>query len=596
MFPAFRDEVATAVAEALASLGYPTGDLGVEEPPGGVDAALATSVAFRLAGAADAPPPAVAAEIASAIDPGAHDLIGGVEAQGPYVNFTPAPAYDRATLSRAVDDDWGRRPDTGESIVVEHTSANPTGPLHVGRARNTIVGDALARLLDYAGHDVDRHYYVNDAGRQVAILTWAHETIDEDELPDPERDRPDYDLVRYYRAGTERLEREDDTAEAEAEIEAIMQGLEDGDEAAYERVRSVVDEMLSGMQVTLDRLPARFDRWVHETTFMRDGSTDDVAERLADSEHAALEEGAWQLDLSPWGIEKNLVFRRSDGTSLYPTRDIAHHEWKLDQFDRAVTVLGEDHKLQADQVEAALDLLGADTDRLSQVFASWVNLPEGSMSTRQGTGVDLDDLLDEAIERARREVEDRLDDRIRDDDLDEEDIDRIARQVGIGAVRFDVVATQPTKSITFRWAEALDFEAQSAPYVQYAHARCCGILDEAGADRARTDGAGTTAAAALPDDPGSVADALTHDAERALLRAVARFPAVIEDAAAEHEPHRVATFARTFADQFNTFYRQCPVLDADGDRRTARLALVAAAQSTLANALDVLGVEAPTSM
>jgi arginyl-tRNA synthetase len=577
MFLAFRSAVADAVEAALDRLGYPTDDLGIERPPEGIDAVLASSAAFRLAGAAEAPPPEVAAEVADAVETDA-EYVGDVWAQGPYVNVSPAEAYYEDTVAAAGEAGWGWLPDTGESVVVEHTSANPTGPVHVGRARNPIVGDALARILDRAGHDVATHYYVNDAGRQVAVFTWAYETFDEDDLPEPERERPDYELVRYYRTGTEFLEEADpaEVAAAEDEIDAILRGLEAGDPEAYERVHAVVDDVLAGMRASLERLPAAFDEFVEETRFMRDGATDDVVARLKQLEASKLEEDAWQLDLSAEGIEKELVFVRSDGTSLYATRDLAHHEWKLEEFDRAVTVLGEDHKLQAEQVRAALDLLGADADRVDPVHYSWVNLPEGGMSTREGTGVDLDDLLDEAIERARDEVEKRLDDRTRGD-LDEADVERIAEQVGVGAVRYDIVATQPSKSITFEWEDALDFEAQSAPYCQYAHARACGILE--GAD----------------DEPGLDAT-IEAPAAHELVRTVARFPATVEAAAGSLEPHAVATYARELADAFNAFYRECPVLDAPADVRATRLALVVAARETLAAALDALGIAAPESM
>ncbi|MDR9431901.1 MAG: arginine--tRNA ligase, partial [Natronomonas sp.] len=543
MYIALREEVRAALTDALAARDYPTEDLGIEEPPEDVDAVFASSVAFRLASEASAPPPQVAAELLEELDADAHTYIGQVDAQGPYLNFVPSDAYFEGTLEAAQAGDYGSLDSRETSVVVEHTSANPTGPVHVGRARNPIVGDAVANLLDYAGYDVERHYYVNDAGRQMAVFTWAYETFDESELPEPARDRAEYRMVRYYRKGNEFLENADpdEVEEAEAEIAAILQGLEAGDEATYERVTEVVDTVLGGMRECLGRLPAEFDEFVKETRFMRDGSTDDVVARLKAHDRAVYEEDAWQLTFEE--IDKNLVFLRADGTSLYTTRDLAHHEWKFDNYDRAVTVLGEDHKLQARQLRVALEDLGNDADRLDTVIYSYVNLPEGKMSTRAGTGVQLDDLLDEAIDRAREEVETRLDDRLRDDDLDESDVKRIARQVGIGAVRYDIVSKQPAKAITFEWDRALDFEAQSAPYVQYVHARCCGIVDEA-------DGI----------EPKLDVSALSTAAERDLLGTIARFPGVVESAAEDHEPHRIATYTREIADRFNGFYRECPVI------------------------------------
>jgi len=586
MIISFREEVEGALTRALSSLEYPTDDLGIEQPPEDVEAVLASSVAYRLAGVAGAPPPAVAEEIAGAIAVDSLSYVAGATPQGPYVNFTPSEAYFEETLSAAARDGYGRLPDREESVVIEHTSANPTGPVHVGRARNPIVGDAVARVLDLAGYEVERHFYVNDAGRQMALFTWAYEAFDEEDLEEePSREGDDYDLVRYYRKGNEFLEDGDpeDVERAEDEIQSIMQGLEEGDEATYERVSAVVEPMLSGMSDSLARLPAEFDEFVRETRFMRDGSTDDVVERLKDLDEAVYEEEAWQLDLTAHGIDKNLVFLRSDGTSLYPTRDLAHHEWKLENFDRAVTVLGEDHKLQARQVRTGLELLGNDTDPLDQVIYSYVNLPEGKMSTRAGTAVNLDDLLDEAVDRAEAEVRDRMDDRIRDDHLDEDDVDRIARQVGIGAVRYDIVAKQPTKAITFEWERALDFDAQSAPYVQYVHARACGILDRADGD---------------PDPAAADAAVLEAPEERDLLKVIAEFPGVVATAAEDLEPHAIATYTRTFADRFNAFYRECPVTDESvpPERRAARLTLVAAARNAVSRALWTLGVEAPESM
>ncbi|GAA0518365.1 arginyl-tRNA synthetase [Halorubrum aquaticum] len=593
MFRQLRSEVETALFDALESLDLPTDDLGIERPPDEMDATLASSVAFRLAGEVGDAPPNVASDVAEAVDVEPHEYLVSVDTAGPYVNFHAGERYLADTLAAAAGNEtYGTLPDRDATVVVEHTSANPTGPVHVGRARNPIVGDAVANVLEYAGYDVDRHYYVNDAGRQMAVFTWAYETFDESDLEgEPARDRIEYDLVRYYRRGNAYLEEADpdEVEAAEAEISGILQGLEEGDEETYERVGEVVDAVLGGMKACLARLPAEFDEFVKETRFMRDGSTDDLAARLKESEHAVYDEDAWQLELDEWGIDKNLVFLRSDGTSLYTTRDLAHHEWKFANYDRAVTVLGEDHKLQADQLGAALELLGNDTDVLGHVIYSYVNLPDGKMSTREGTGVMLDDLLDEAIDRAREAVESRMDDRIRDDDLTEADVERIAHQVGIGAVRYDIVSKQPAKAITFEWEEALDFEAQSAPFVQYVHARCCGILDEAAAEGVPVPESGEP----IDVDVG----VLETDEAEALLREVARFPAVIESAADDLEPHTIATFTREFADAYNAFYRECPVLTAETDElRDARLAVVAAARYTMANALDALGVDAPESM
>jgi len=305
MFRQFRSEVADALGDALASLDLPTDDLGIERPPDDMDATLASSVAFRLAGEVGDAPPNVAATVADAVDVDGYDYLAAVDTAGPYVNFHPGERYFVDTLdASAVDSGYGALPDRDTSVVVEHTSANPTGPVHVGRARNPIVGDAVANLLEYAGYDVDRHYYVNDAGRQMAVFTWAYERFDESDLAgEPARARAEYDLVRYYRKGNAYLEEADPEAveAAEEEIAAILQGLEAGDEETYERVGEVVDTVLGGMKECLARLPAEFDEFVKETRFMRDGSTDDIAARLKETDHAVYEEDAWQLELDDWG-------------------------------------------------------------------------------------------------------------------------------------------------------------------------------------------------------------------------------------------------------------------------------------------------------
>jgi len=204
MFRQFRSEVADALGDALASLDLPTDDLGIERPPDDMDATLASSVAFRLAGEVGDAPPNVAATVADAVDVDGYDYLAAVDTAGPYVNFHPGERYFVDALdASAVDSGYGALPDRDTSVVVEHTSANPTGPVPRRSRAQPHRRRRRREPLEYAGYDVDRHYYVNDAGRQMAVFTWAYERFDESDLAgEPARARAEYDLVRYYRRGT----------------------------------------------------------------------------------------------------------------------------------------------------------------------------------------------------------------------------------------------------------------------------------------------------------------------------------------------------------------------------------------------------------
>ncbi|MFP4188582.1 MAG: arginine--tRNA ligase [Halobacteriales archaeon] len=576
MLTELRDEVEEALRDALDAAGYDA-EPALEDPPEGVDADLASAVAFKLPGD---DPTQVADEVADAVSLDAYPLVGAVETQGPYVNFRASDDYFERVLDTATGENYPTLPEKDETVVLEHTSANPTGPLHIGRARNPIIGDSLSRLLRAAGYDVTVEYYVNDMGRQVATITWALDEFDEEDVADLEgREKGDHDVVRYYRRANEVLEGEhgDEYADrAEREIDELLQALEDGEESALEHVGEAVDRCLDGQLESLERLGASYDDFVRESRFVLDGTVDRVASRLRADARSYEEDDAHALDLTDWGIDKELVFLRGDGTSLYTTRDIAYHIDKFERSDRAVDVLGEDHKLQAQQLAAALDVLGYDRDPDS-IFYSFVNLPEGQMSTREGNVVNIDDLLDEAVERARAEIEKRSEDR----DRDVEEVNETARAVGIGAVRYDIVARQPEKPITFRWEEALNFDGQHAPYVQYVGARASGILEKTDAD---------------PADASDALGSLDAPEERALLRKIGELSAVVEDAADELAPHRLATYSRELAERFNEFYRECPVLDADEDTKRARLALVAASRVAIERSLGLIGVETPEAM
>ncbi|HYS73630.1 MAG TPA: arginine--tRNA ligase [Thermoplasmata archaeon] len=494
-----------------------------------------------------------------------------LKAEGPYVNFRVEPsAFADLVLGsvRSQGERYGASPPRKERVLLEHTSTNPTGPIHVGRARNPFLGDALVRILRLAGYPVQSEYLVNDIGRQMVLLYWAVRNLPMDSVA--AEPRIEYRYVALYQKASAKLETDD---ALKREIERLTQRFEGGDVQLTKDIRKVGEDILRGILETLRRANVTFDSFFWESDSILDGSVQRVIARLMPQSRE--EDGARYIDLTAFGLEGDAakyVFVRRDGTSLYTTRDIAYHLNKKERCDVAIDVLGEDHKLTFQRLKAAFQLMGIDWAP-ETIFYAFVTLPEGRMSTRKGLVVYLDDLLEEALDRAYAEVAKRR------EDLSEERKRAIAETIGIGAVRYNIVRVQAEKAILFRWEDALNFEGNSAPFLQYAHARACSIL-------AKVKGRG----------PGEF-DRLTHPQEQRLLRWIAKFPSTIRDAAAGHRVHVVASFAADFAAQFNQFYRDCPVLTADPmGLRNARIALVDGSRVVLRNALDCLGLKAPNEM
>src|SRR5207302_1463453 len=348
---------------------------------------------------------------------------------------------------------------------LEHTSANPTGPLHVGRARNPFLGDALVRLLRFVGFPVKSEYLVNDIGRQMVLLYWA--VTHRSGKSEDQEERVEYRYVKLYQEASERLEKDEPL---KREIEQLTQRFEGGDVRLTKDIRKVGEAILESILDSLRRVNVTFDSFFWESDAILDGSVQRVIERLMPLSKE--EDGAHYIDLSSFGLEGDAakyVFVRKDGTSLYTTRDIAYHLNKMARCDLAINILGEDHKLTFQRLKSAFSLMGIDWAP-ETIFYAFVNLPEGRMSTRKGRVVHLDDLIDEALDRAYVEVSKRR------TDLSEAQKREIAETNGISAVRYNIVRVQAEKAITFRWEEALNFEGNSSPFVQYAHARACSIL------------------------------------------------------------------------------------------------------------------------
>lgn len=569
----FDGEVRALVDQAVRSL-VPDLTLALETPPAGLaDRAVAC---FPLAKPLRKNPVEIAADLARNLQPALASarLVERVEATNGYLNFFVHRGRLAERILPAVlteGERFGTLAAQPKSVILEHTSANPNGPLHVGRTRNPIIGDTLLRILRKAGWNVESQYYVDDVGKQVAILAWGRTHLKSEDLPPTAHDKVDHDLVRYYQAANERMEKDQQVA---AEIQELVRRSEVADPETLRLFTNSYEPILKGMLASLARIGIAFDSFVKESRFIENKDTERIVDRLQRTPLSREEhDGALFLDLSGHGIQgrsQRFVYRRSDGTSLYATRDIAYHFWKAKHADRLINVLGEDHKLQAQQVRISLELLGCPVIP-EVIFYAFVSLPEGKMSTRRGRVVFLDDLIDEAVELAYEEVKKR-----RGNELNEEQLRRIAEAVGVGALRYNIVRVQPEKGITFRWEDALNFEGASAPFLQYAYARCASILRKAGAAYERT-----------PID----AKLLSHPSELELIRQIARLPRIVDEAARRDTPHLVAGYGQDLASALNAFYRDCAVLNAETlELKRTRLQLVDAARLTLRSTLDLLGI------
>ncbi len=505
-----------------------------------------------------------------------------------FANFTADPvSLTAATLGAifARGGAWGTLTGPLTPVCVEHTSANPTGPFHVGRVRNGIIGDTLARVLRATGSAVTTQYYVDDVGRQAAMVTWIWSKPRDSWPPEiaatvegttPEAEaalRPDVRYGRPYPAVSKYLKTH---PEAATEVQDISRRLETGGDVPNHH--TIAEAVLGGMSASLARIGIRFDEFVWESSFLRNGDVERVVDRLRKAPHAVTEaNGASALDTSSYGLPKEnarIIVTRPDGTTLYPTRDIAYHLSKFARFVRAIDVLGQDHHLHARTLEAMLAEIG-ESRRPEYVIYQDITVPEGGrMSTRQGKVVYLDDLLDEAIERAKGEV------RSRREGLPDAEVDAIAQSVGAAAVRYHILRVAPEKVVQFRWEDALSFEGRSGPFLQYSYARASSLLRKA---------------EGVPERPAFDPALLGTADERALVRQLSRLPGVVAYVARTTHVHTLAGYAHDLAEQFNRFYESTPVLTA-GTERASRIALVAASRITLANALGLLGLDAPERM
>jgi arginyl-tRNA synthetase len=553
---AVRRAVERAWARAIASGALPGLPQGSESPaveieqPGNPDHGdAATNLAMKLARPYRRAPLEIARALADELARETAESpettpVETVEAVAPgFVNIRFADRALEAVVEGilATPGDWGRVAAAAPRHVnVEFVSANPTGPLTIGNARGAFVGDLLCRVLGAAGHRVTREYYFNDSGTQVWKLGASIIAVRRGEAVPEDGYHGDYvnDLAAVLPA---------DLWDAANTPDADTTGIVG--QWASERVRA-------GIEASLEHLGVHFDVWKTERSLHDEGWVDRAIERLRASGHLFEQDSALWFRSTDFGDDKDRVIVRSNGEPTYFASDIGYVTEKFSRgFDQLIYIWGQDHHGTVARVRNAAEAMGYDKAAARMLLVAWVRFirdgVEASMSKRAGTFITLDELLDE---------------------------------IGVDAARWFFGSRAPSSAIDFD-IELAKKQSSENPvyYVQYAHARIASILRK---------GAEVGLAAS-----SSVVGALTGAPEAALVRALVRLPEVVEDAAAIEEAQGVTAFATELATTFHAFYRDAKVVDpAEPERSAARLALVAATKTTLANALGLLGISAPEQM
>jgi arginyl-tRNA synthetase len=528
-----------AAARALRD-GEPTGQRPtLERPPKPELGDYSSNAAMLLAGPLGDNPRAVAERLRGELegDAALASDLERIEVAGPgFVNFFLADSWYLRALGALLGagEDLGPAPtETPEKVLVEFVSANPTGPIHVGTARNAAYGDSLVRLLRAAGDEVEREYYVNDAGSQVGRFADSIAARMRGEEPPEDGYAGDY------------------VTEVAARLTA--EGVDPGDREALEL--HGIESMLEEIRKTLDRFGVRFDNWFSERSVYANGEVEEALAELEKRGHTYRHEDALWLRTTDFGDDKDRVLIRSNGEATYLTPDIAYHWDKLQRgFDRLINVLGADHHGYVARVRAAIEALGADPDRFEALLMSLVHVVEGGervqMSKRTGDFVTLEELMDD---------------------------------IGVDATRWFMLwrSHETTVDLDLELARSQSSE-NPVYYVQYAHARIASILRKAG------EGAAPAVAADR---------APLEESEKVLVKRLLEFPEEVRIAAARRSPHRICAYSTAVAADFHAFYRDCQVVGAEGEGVEAtRLALCLATKRTIAAALDLLGISAPERM
>ena len=523
---------------------------------------------FKLAKVFRKSPNMIAADLAESIE--AKGEISKVIPLGGYVNFF----VNKSQLAESVIKDvltkkenYGHS-DLGQdkAVVIDFSSPNIAKPFHIGHIRTTVIGNALYKIYDSQGYNVVRVNHLGDYGTQfgkliVAFKLWGNkEAVEANPIPE---------LLKLYIQFHEEAEKK---PEMEDEARAWFTKLENGDEEAKALWQWFRDESLKEFARVYDLLDIEFDSYAGESFYS--DKMDIVIEKIKEKGLLKQSQGTNVVDLEEYNMPPALI-TKNDGSTLYMTRDLAAAIYRKNTYDfeKCIYVVGSQQSLHFQQLFKVLELMGFEWAKdLIHVPFGMVALEEGTMSTRKGRVVFLEDVLKQAIEKTRETVLSK--------NPTAKNVDVIAKQAGVGAVVFQELSNSRIKDYTFSWERTLSFEGETGPYVQYTHARCCAVLRKAN-EEVSTD----------------INYELLSDGDAAeVLKVIGSFNKSIVSAMRRNEPHIVTRFVLDLAQAFNKFYHDNPILVEDEELRKARLALVAATRQTLENGLNILGMHAPERM
>jgi arginyl-tRNA synthetase len=550
-----HQRVKDAIADAAIAAGFAASRdelpaFVVEVPKDKAHGDLATNAAMQLTRLAKRNPRQIAEAILEHLDRGAA-MIESAEIAGPgFINFRLDKSYLYPVIGEVLraGEAYGRvNVGGGKKVQVEFVSANPTGSLHLGHARGAAVGDALCNLLDFAGYDVTREYYINDAGAQVTNLAKSIEARYRQQLG-LEAELPE---DGYY--GDDIIGFAKELAGKEGDR---LLSLPEDARLRFFREYGLTRE-LDKIRRDLDRFRVRFDNWFSETSLYETGQVEAAVEALRERGMVYEEDGAVWLRSTRFGDDKDRVLVKQDGSYTYLTPDIAYHRDKYRRgYDLMINIWGADHHGYIPRVKAAMAALGHDPDKLVVLIAQMVSLYQNGekvkMSKRTGKAVTMEDLMDE---------------------------------VGVDAIRYFFTMRSMDSHLDFDMDLAVSTSNDNPVYyVQYAHARICSIFRQAEEQGIAVD----HAAADLTR--------LTAEAEFELLRKLGELPQEVADAAESFAPHRLIRYVYELASMFHSYYKAERVITDDRAQTAARLALLAAVRTVIANVLRLIGVSAPERM